>query len=373
MKGIALYIHVPFCKQKCLYCDFPSFSGKEELMAEYAEALSKEIENVPKRKINTIFIGGGTPTYLCLEGWKIIKSSIDKLCKSDDLEFTIEANPGTLDKEKLIFFKEMGVNRISMGLQASQDSLLKSLGRIHNLEQFKESFKMARECGFDNINVDIMFGLPGQSLEDLKETLEKVIALKPEHISCYSLIVEEGTPFYKLYEEERLSLPDEDLEREMYKSAVDTLQGEGYLQYEISNFSKVGRECKHNIVYWSLEEYIGCGSGAHSYFEGKRYSNEQQIVNYIERLKRMNSAVVEEYVNTSKDDMEEFMFMGLRKVEGISEEEFFSRFKVNINSVYGKVIDKYVKQELCIRSNGRIFLSSRGIEISNTIMADFII
>jgi len=373
MKGISLYIHIPFCKQKCLYCDFPSFGGSEALMIGYAEALSKEIKKIPEKKINTIFIGGGTPTYLCLEGWKIIKNSIDKLCKDDSIEFTVEANPGTIDKEKLIFFKELGVNRISMGLQAVQNSLLKRLGRVHTIEQFKESYNLARECGFSNINVDIMFGLPGQSLEDLVETLRDIIALNPEHISCYSLIVEEGTPFYKMYEEGKLVLPDEDLERDMYRTAVNMLEEGGYFQYEISNFSKKGKESRHNLVYWNLGDYIGCGSGAHSYFEGKRFNNEVQIEKYIQRMKNEHSAVVEEYKNSSKDDMEEFMFMGLRKLEGVSERDFSERFKMNINLVYGKVIDKYIKQGLLIRADDRVFLTSRGIEISNTVMAEFIL
>jgi len=254
-----------------------------------------------------------------------------------------------------------------------QNSLLKSLGRVHTIEQFKESYSLARECGFNNINVDIMFGLPGQSLEDLVETLRDIIALNPEHISCYSLIVEEGTPFYKMYEAGKLVLPDEDLERDMYRTAVNMLEEGEYFQYEISNFSKKGKECRHNLVYWNLGEYIGCGSGAHSYFEGKRFNNEVQIEKYIQRMKNEYSAVVEEYKNSSKDDMEEFMFMGLRKLEGVSERDFLERFKVNINLVYGKVIDKYIKQGLLIRADDRVFLTSRGIEISNTVMADFIL
>src|SRR5665647_2319650 len=212
MKNVALYIHIPFCKQKCLYCDFPSLAGKEDCMLDYASALAKEINSIKDKKIKTIFIGGGTPTYLSLAGWEIIKKSIDRLDIRGDVEFTVEGNPGTFTREKLNFLKSMGVNRLSIGLQAFQDSLLKELGRIHTIEDFKQSFEMARNIGFDNINVDLMFGLPSQTLGQWMETLEKVTGLSPEHLSCYSLIVEEGTEFYKRFEKGTLDLPGEELE-----------------------------------------------------------------------------------------------------------------------------------------------------------------
>lgn len=371
-KGISLYIHIPFCKQKCLYCDFPSFSGKEELMLSYAKALSKELDNID-RKINTIFIGGGTPTYLSIKAWNIIKNSIDKLKKSEDLEFTIEGNPGTFEREKLELFKDMGVNRISIGLQAWQDKHLKSLGRIHSRNDFVNSFNLARKIGFNNINVDLMFGLPNQSLEDWKETLREVSSLDPEHISCYSLIVEESTPFFKFYEEGKLNLPDEDLERNMYYYTLEFLKSKGYYQYEISNFSKINKECKHNLVYWDLNEYLGCGSSAHSYINGFRFRNHEDIISYIKSIEKGNSPIVEKRKNTLQDNIEEFMFMGLRKIKGISEEEFEFRFGVSINEIYGDIIKKYKDIGLLIDKGNRLFLSSRGIEISNTIMADFIL
>ncbi|MFU0825376.1 radical SAM family heme chaperone HemW [Clostridium sp.] len=371
-KDIALYIHIPFCKQKCLYCDFPSFCGKETQMISYAEALSKELDSVDKR-IKTIFVGGGTPTYLSLEAWNIVKRSIDKLNKTSDLEFTVEGNPGTFSEEKLKLFKSMGVNRLSIGLQAWQDSHLKSIGRIHSKDEFINSFSMARKLGFKNINVDLMFGLPNQSLDEWKETLDEVTRLEPEHLSCYSLIVEEGTPFYKSYEENKLNLPEEELEREMYHYTLKFLKSKGYNQYEISNFSKKNRECKHNLVYWSLDEYLGCGSSAHSYIDGYRFRNEDNIEKYIQDINNRGTAVVEKNKNSLQDNMEEFMFMGLRKIDGISMKDFQERFNTSIFNVYKDVIEKYKNKGMIIEKGDRIFLSPRGIEISNFIMSDFIL
>jgi oxygen-independent coproporphyrinogen-3 oxidase len=371
-KGIALYIHIPFCRQKCLYCDFPSFAKKENLMPEYVAALCKELETKADKKIKTIFIGGGTPTYLSLECFDLLKKSLSKLDKDSELEFTVEGNPDSFSREKLEFLKTMGVNRLSIGLQAWQEELLRKLGRVHNLEQFKKAFEYAREIGFNNINVDLMFGLPGQKLEDWKETLQEVIALNPEHISCYSLIVEEGTPFCRLESLGRLDLPDEETEREMYKSAVDTLKQNGYFQYEISNFAKPGCECKHNLTYWNLQNYAGCGSAAHSYVGGLRYRNTEEIEKYIYMIENKKSAVVEEHVNSIEDDMEEFMFMGLRKTEGINEKEFEERFNKNIRLVYGAVIDKFTDRKLLFQSGSRIYLSPKGVELSNQVMCEFI-
>lgn len=369
-KGISLYIHIPFCKQKCYYCDFPSFSGKESLMIEYSKALACEISKI-KNKISTIFIGGGTPTYLSLNAWKIIFESINKLNKSNDLEFTIEGNPGTFTKEKLIFFKNMGVNRLSIGLQAWQDDILKSLGRIHTCDDFRKSYYMSRQCGFNNINIDLMFGLPNQTLNNWLETLQNVIKINPEHISCYSLIIEEGTLFYKNYK--KLKLPNEDCERQMYELSYNLLKENGYNQYEISNFSKTNKECKHNLVYWSLYDYIGCGSSSHSYFKNKRYRNETNILKYINLIKNKDNAIVEEHENTLKDSMEEFMFMGLRKINGISKNEFKTRFSKDIYDVYGQAINKYKNTNMILEKDDKISLSHKGIQFSNIIMSDFLL
>jgi len=370
MKETALYMHVPFCKQKCLYCDFPSFCNMENFMESYVEALGEEINAIKNIKIRTIFIGGGTPTYLNSETLKKLEEIIGKLELKGCKEFTMEGNPGTFTEEKLKIMKDMGVNRLSIGLQATQNDLLKRIGRIHNYEEFIKSYNMARKFGFDNINIDLMFGLPGQTNKMWNETLEKVIKLEPEHLSCYSLIIEEGTPFYNMYNEN--NLPDEEVVIEMYETAKKILKKNSYFQYEISNFSKKTYECKHNIVYWNLENYIGIGSSAHSYYNGKRYRNESNVKKYIEKIKKEQTAVVEILENTLQDDMEEFVFLGLRKIEGIEIKEFEKRFKKDIYSVYGEVIKKHKEKNLLIESNGKLHLTNRGIEISNYVLSDFI-
>lgn len=371
METSALYVHIPFCKQKCLYCDFPSFCNMDSLMEDYIDALSVELKRIQGNKISTVFIGGGTPTYLSLEALKKLKKSFNLLNIDKNIEFTVEGNPGTFSSEKLEILKSMGVNRLSIGLQAVQDRLLKELGRIHNFNEFLESYNIARKIGFENINIDLMFGLPNQSFDDWKETLNEVLKLKPQHLSCYSLIVEEGTPFYKRYNED--NLPKEDLVLKMYEYTKETLKQNGYNHYEISNFAKEGYECKHNIVYWELSNYIGVGSSSHSYYNGKRYKNEENVKKYIEKIHKNENAVVEEHENSLEDDMEEFVFLGLRKMEGISIDEFNRRFGRDIYSIYGKVIKKYEKDNMLVLRNGRLSLSSRGINISNYILSDFII
>ena len=374
MKGVSLYIHIPFCAKKCMYCDFPSFCGKDNLMMDYAVALSKEIAIKAKDKlIKTIFIGGGTPTYLSLNAWKVVGEEIKKINMAENIEFSVECNPGTISKDKLSYMKSIGVNRLSIGLQAWQDSLLNALGRIHSLEEFLNGYEEARQCGFDNINIDIMFGLPKQKKLDFIETINNVIKLRPEHISCYSLIVEEGTPFFKLHERDELSLPEEDDERDMYNTAKSLLNNRGYKQYEISNFARQDYECRHNIVYWKLNEYIGCGAAAHSYVDGIRYRNEENIEKYIEMINYEGDSIVEKIENSSQDNMEEFMFMGLRMREGIDEADFERRFNKKIDVVYKKILDKHIETELLIRNLGRIYLTEKGVELSNMVMSDFIL
>jgi oxygen-independent coproporphyrinogen-3 oxidase len=343
-------------------------------MMDYAVALSKEIAIKAKDKlIRTIFIGGGTPTYLSLNAWKVIGEEIKKIKKAENMEFSVECNPGTISKDKLSYLKSIGVNRLSIGLQAWQDSLLNALGRIHSLEEFLNGYEEARKCGFDNINIDIMFGLPRQKNADFKETIRNVIKLKPEHISCYSLIVEEGTPFFKLYERDELSVPEEDEEREMYNTAKSILSSSGYKQYEISNFARDEYVCKHNIVYWKLNEYIGCGAAAHSYVDGIRYRNEENIEKYIEMINHEGSSVVEKIENSLQDNMEEFMFMGLRMLEGIDEADFERRFNKKIDVVYKNILDKHIETGLLIRNSERVYLTEKGIELSNMVMSDFIL
>ncbi|HAT4070349.1 TPA: oxygen-independent coproporphyrinogen III oxidase [Clostridium perfringens] len=377
MDKISLYIHIPFCAQKCLYCDFPSFARKDHLRKAYIEALNKEIISLREKhnnlEINTIFIGGGTPSVLEADELECLLKEVAKLNMAKDIEYSMECNPGNLTEEKLEVMKKYGVNRISMGLQAKQDNLLKGLGRIHNYKTFKENFLLAKKVGFNNINVDLMFGLPNQRLNEWEETLREIISLDPAHISAYSLIIEEGTAFYNLYENDKLKLPTEEEERKMYHLAKKILEENGFNQYEISNYAKEGKECRHNLAYWNMDNWIGVGSAAASYINGKRIKNISSVEKYINSINEKGEAV-EEIINNSKNDnMEEFMFMGLRKINGIDENEFKKRFSMNINDVYGEILNKYIGEGLLIRESGRIFLSEKGIEISNIIMADFLL
>ncbi|EIF6166618.1 oxygen-independent coproporphyrinogen III oxidase [Clostridium perfringens] len=377
MDKISLYIHIPFCAQKCLYCDFPSFARKDHLRKAYIEALNKEIISLREKhnnlEINTIFIGGGTPSVLEADELECLLKEVAKLNMAKDIEYSMECNPGNLTEEKLEVMKKYGVNRISMGLQAKQDNLLKGLGRIHNYKTFKENFLLAKKVGFNNINVDLMFGLPNQRLNEWEETLREIISLEPAHISAYSLIIEEGTAFYNLYENDKLKLPTEEEERKMYHLAKKILEENGFNQYEISNYAKERKECRHNLAYWNMDNWIGVGSAAASYINGKRIKNISSVEEYINSINEKGEAV-EEIINNSKNDnMEEFMFMGLRKINGIDENEFKKRFSMNINDVYGEILNKYIDEWLLIRESGRIFLSEKGIEISNVIMADFLL
>lgn len=377
MDKISLYIHIPFCAQKCLYCDFPSFARKDHLRKAYIEALNKEIISLREKhnnlEINTIFIGGGTPSVLEADELECLLKEVAKLNMAKDIEYSMECNPGNLTEEKLEVMKKYGVNRISMGLQAKQDNLLKGLGRIHNYKTFKENFLLAKKVGFNNINIDLMFGLPNQSLNEWEETLREIISLEPAHISAYSLIIEEGTAFYNLYENDKLKLPTEEEERKMYHLAKKILEENGFNQYEISNYAKEGKECRHNLAYWNMDNWIGVGSAAASYINGKRIKNISSVEEYINSIKDKGEAVQEIINNSKNDNMEEFMFMGLRKINGIDENEFKNRFSMNINDVYGEILNKYIGEGLLIRESGRIFLSEKGIEISNVIMADFLL
>ncbi|EGT3612006.1 oxygen-independent coproporphyrinogen III oxidase [Clostridium perfringens] len=377
MDKISLYIHIPFCAQKCLYCDFPSFARKDHLRKAYIEALNKEIISLREKhnnlEINTIFIGGGTPSVLEADELECLLKEVAKLNMAKDIEYSMECNPGNLTEEKLEVMKKYGVNRISMGLQAKQDNLLKGLGRIHNYKTFKENFLLAKKVGFNNINVDLMFGLPNQRLNEWEETLREIISLDPAHISAYSLIIEEGTAFYNLYENDKLKLSTEEEERKMYHLAKKILEENGFNQYEISNYAKEGKECRHNLAYWNMDNWIGVGSASASYIDGKRIKNISSVEEYINSINEKGEAVEEIITNSKNDNMEEFMFMGLRKINGIDENEFKNRFSMNINDVYGEILNKYIGEGLLIRESGRIFLSEKGIEISNIIMADFLL
>ncbi|WP_195263381.1 radical SAM family heme chaperone HemW [Clostridium sp. 1001275B_160808_H3] len=374
LKEVALYIHIPFCKQKCFYCDFPSYASLDHLKDDYVDALCKEIEEkVIDYKIKSIFIGGGTPSYLeTNQIYKLLKT-ISKLNLTENMEFTMECNPGALEKEKLETMLRGGVNRISMGLQAVQNSLLKDIGRIHSFKQFEENFNLAREVGFKNINVDLMFGLPNQKVDEWKESLEVIAKLNPEHISAYSLIIEEGTAFYKLWERNKLILPSEDEEREMYSITKEILKEHGYEQYEISNYAKSGYECYHNKVYWQCDDYLGVGSASSSFIDGKRIKNIENVKLYIEKINN-NESIIEEIIKNSKEDnIEEFIFMGLRMNKGISLNEFKKRFGIDINSIYKDIIEKNINKKLLVLEKDNLRLTDKGIELSNLVMSDFIL
>lgn len=318
-------------------------------------------------------IGGGTPSYLDERNLESLLKTINLLNLEDNIEFTVECNPGTLNEEKLRIMKKHNVNRISMGLQSTNDSLLKEIGRIHTFEEFKNNYYQARKAGFENINIDLMFGLPDQSLEDWKKTLEDAVSLNPDHISAYSLIIEEGTCFYKLYNNDKLNLPSEDDERNMYLMTKEILNRHGYHQYEISNYSKDKKECFHNKVYWKCNEYLGIGVSASSFIDEKRFKNIDDIRNYIEKIKNNEDVTEEVHVNDIKDDMEEFMFMGLRMIEGISLKEFKKRFGRDVYDVYDDAIKNNVKRGLLVIDSEKLYLSSNGIEVSNYVMSDFIL
>lgn len=373
-KELSLYIHIPFCKQKCFYCDFPSYASIDYLREDYVKALCKEIEEKAiNYKIKSIFIGGGTPSYLETKEIAKLLKTISKLDLEEGLEFTMECNPGALAEEKLKTMIDGGVNRISMGLQAVQNSLLKDIGRIHTFKEFTENFNLARKVGFKNINVDLMFGLPNQSFDEWKESLEIISSLNPEHISAYSLIVEEGTAFYKLWEKNKLILPSEEDERRMYSETKEILKAKGYHQYEISNYSKEGYECYHNKVYWESKNYLGVGSASTSFIDGKRIKNIENVKAYIDGIMDDKSIVLEENENSKEDNIEEFVFMGLRMIEGISKEEFKRRFKLDIYEIYSKEIKKNIENGLLLEVGDRLKLTEKGIEFSNSVMSDFIL
>lgn len=373
-KELSLYIHIPFCKQKCFYCDFPSYASIDYLREDYVKALCKEIEEKAiNYKIKSIFIGGGTPSYLETKEIAKLLKTISKLDLEEGLEFTMECNPGALAEEKLKTMIDGGVNRISMGLQAVQNSLLKDIGRIHTFKEFTENFNLARKVGFKNINVDLMFGLPNQSFDEWKESLEIIASLNPEHISAYSLIVEEGTAFYKLWEKNKLILPSEEDERRMYSETKEILKAKGYHQYEISNYSKEGYECYHNKVYWKSMNYLGLGSASTSFIDGKRIKNIENVKAYIDGIMDDKSIVLEENENSKEDNIEEFVFMGLRMIEGISKEEFKGRFKLDIYEIYNKEIKKNIENGLLLDVDDRLKLTEKGIEFSNLVMSDFIL
>lgn len=372
MNSIALYIHIPFCEKKCHYCDFNSYSGKNHLVDDYIKALKKEMQQygeiIKGHSVATVFFGGGTPSILTGEQMAEIMETLRRYYTLEEqAEISMEANPGTLNFHKLKAYYESGINRLSMGLQSCQNHLLKTLGRIHSFEEYVKNLEDARKAGFTNINTDLMFSLPGQTERDWQESLEKIVSLGIPHISAYSLIVEEGTPFFSWVENKKIILPDEEVDMNMYHYTIEYLKSKGYHHYEISNYAKNGFECKHNITYWHNEHYIGLGAGAHSYFDQKRFNNFADIDKYIHLLGEGSSPVEEEILVSKNDEIAETMFLGLRMMEGISIDGFFKRFHTTPLAIYEDTLEKLRKQGLIQWDEKGIWLTSKGIDLSNVV------
>lgn len=374
MQTLGVYIHIPFCVQKCVYCDFLSAPATREIQQAYLNALKREIEEEAKDYreyvIETVFFGGGTPSILEAED---IAECIHLLKRyysmSGDAEITIEMNPGTASKEKLEGLKKAGVNRLSIGLQSAQNEELKMLGRIHTWEEFVDTYKMAREAGFTNVNVDLMSALPGQNLKTWEETLQKVLELEPEHISAYSLIIEEGTVLYDKLEQYP-PIPSEEEDRIMYQRTKQLLSEKGYERYEISNYAKKGCESRHNTRYWVRKAYVGFGLGASSMVADRRWSNTGEMADYLEaKIEKKEDF----HILTQEECMEEYMFLGLRMVKGVSEKRFFDLFGKQMEEVYGKVIQKWKKEGFLQKEEGRVYLTDKGIDVSNVILAEFLL
>ena len=406
IKEIGLYIHIPFCKHKCYYCDFVSYANKKKFFKKYVECVKKEIgkyarENrimsehglEPKYVIKTIYIGGGTPSLIDEEYIEDILKSIrenfeitsnleenyeaqDEEIKNynSQIETTIEVNPGTVTKEKLQKYLECGINRLSIGLQAVQDNLLKEIGRIHTFEDFQNVYKWAREVGFENINVDLMIGLPNQTLDDVKESTKKVMALKPEHISVYSLILEENTKLEDMVIKGKLELPDDEIERKMYWYVKKTLEKHKYIHYEISNFARPGFESKHNSDCWNQNEYIGIGAAASSFMNNARYENTSDLEEYISNIendKPSKNIQLQELLD-DESKIDEYMMLSLRKISGVNISEFKRKFNQNPIIRYNKILEKLIKEELIEIDGNNIRLSSKGIDLANLVWKEFI-
>ena len=410
MKELELYLHIPFCERKCAYCDFLSAPADLPVRISYIKKLQEEIAyygaQYGEYQVSSIFFGGGTPTIL--EGYQlavILETVKEHFNITTDAEITVECNPGTLTAGKAEKLVQAGFNRLSMGLQSADDRELQLLGRIHNFAQFLESYDLARKAGFRNINVDLMSALPGQTLKSWQDTLQKVTALRPEHISAYSLIIEEGTPFYERFaEDERIReegghprlLPEEDVDRQMYELTETFLHTKGYERYEISNYAKPGYECRHNCGYWTRKDYLGLGLGASSLVEHQRFQNTSELKTYLEQeyspqCEGQHERIAETiqlqeetgltqtghhiHIETldKKSEMEEFMFLGLRLMAGISRQQFEDTFRVTLESVYGEVLRKLKGEQLIEEVAGYVRLTEHGIDVSNYVLAEFLL
>lgn len=376
MEQTGLYIHVPFCVRKCQYCDFLSFCAGEEEREQYVKSLCNEIsratEHFPKnRQIDTIFIGGGTPSLLSIQQMEQIMGVVQRTFVIDPhAEISMECNPGTTTQERLLAYRQMGLNRLSFGVQSLQSRELSLLGRIHTRQEAIASYEMARRAGFENINIDLMSGIPEQTLESYEATLREVCQMAPEHISAYSLIVEEGTPFYELYSEE--PPVSEDIDRRMYERTKELLSTYGYDRYEISNYAKKGYESKHNVKYWSGVDYIGVGLGASSKIANIRYKNESDMKTYTSKIQRGFPVYEIEEVLSREDEIAEFFILGLRKTQGVSLQEFANKFASNVEEIYGKSLVELKELGFIEQEKEMLRLTEQGIDVSNQVLAYFL-
>lgn len=372
---LGIYIHIPFCKSKCYYCDFTSYTNKEEQIESYIQEVMQEMAQYDFNQYNvtTIYIGGGTPSYmdekyieqLLLE---LQKRLLENQTKWEEIEITIEVNPGTITRQKLEVYRQVGINRISIGLQSTNDKLLKQIGRIHNYQQFLEAYQLVQEIGFSNINIDLMIGLPNQTIQDIKQSLEEIGKLNPNHVSVYSLIVEEDTKMEKLIEEGKLQLPEEETERQMYWYVKNQLELKGYKHYEISNFAKPGKKSKHNVNCWEQKQYIGLGATAHSYLDGVRYSNSA----FPEGRKwSFKDKKIEEQQDL-EDKKKEYMLIGLRKIEGVSIQKFKEKYRDNPIFLFHNEIKRLVEEGLLEVDGDWIRLTRKGIDFANLVWEEFI-
>ena len=410
-KELGIYIHIPFCQHKCDYCDFVSFSNKQEFIENYIEAIKKEINNYFRNTtlletytVTTIYIGGGTPSYInskyICEIMHVLEENLkENMVKLEDMEITIEVNPGTVNKEKLEQYRKAKINRLSIGLQSTNNGMLKQIGRIHTYEQFLETYQMAKAVGFDNINVDLMIGLPNQTIEDIKRSLQEIVQLNPTHISVYSLIIEEGTVIAQKIENHQLQEMDEELERNMYWYVKNTLELNGYTHYEISNFAKEGKESKHNMNCWRQKEYIGIGLAAHSYLNYIRYTNTSEMEQYINRMNHLNEKIVKDILELSnnkektsleekeknietayeieelqdlEDRKKEYMLLGLRTIEGVSISKFKEKYIDNPIFLFRKELEKLVEEKLVMIDGDDIKLTNKGLDLANLVWKEFV-
>lgn len=376
MDKLGIYVHIPFCKSKCKYCDFISFSCKESNIKEYFDVLIKEIQNTKYNKnkeVTTIYLGGGTPS---VPDSKYIVNTLQTIKKvfriSSNAEITIEINPGTITKQKLLDYKNAGVNRISIGLQSTNDRILKLIGRIHNYEQFINTYNLVKEVGYNNINVDLMLGIPTQTEDELIDSVRKVIKLNPNHISIYSLIVEENTEIKKMIDNNKIKMISEETERNMYWKTKKMLQKNNFNHYEISNFAKKGYESKHNLDCWNQEEYIGFGLSAHSYIDKKRFSNTENFNEYIQNKDNLDKNIIISEIQDRQDQCKEYMLIGLRKIDGVSISEFERKFRINPLFYFRFEISNLVQKELIEVDLDKIKLTKKGLDFANIVFEEFI-